>query len=1567
MVIGADGTRGRSLLVGAQGGAWELDGPGGERLVLERCEPSRDWAVGGAGGGSGGTFAGASRVDGDALLMFFETRVLERRLAGKIGSGTGLGSGHVVGVRDLGADDKGGYAVRDRYAFSLGDLIRTGTAPAEHVLHEIVGGLLGGLGAIETYGTRPHGDLDADAVLVGDVRPRKVRVGLRGVVPERLLGRDLEEVRRDELRRVGLLIHHMVTGRAFRELGGYPVRPGAAWERLGKNGEFWRGLVNELLDPKTSRLSLGEVKARVDQLPYRAPKNRHTRTVAASVVVGVLWAGGAAAFFLIPRGGGGTPEFERAAFDEWVRVTPVVRVLRDSLDDFGSETLETELTELLGTEGEGDLFDPVGRGRLKEVTDKWRLLGDSGFDLDDLKGRVELLQRTREEGGEVDGDHEDAIALLAAVAPDAVERAGKIGGVFGAETWGALGRLEAWAIGFEERGWTRAAGLLRERVADAEAAAESLKALLASGGGEGTEQVGDEEAPTGVAPVIRELVRSVSEVERLSERGLGGEGRIGWDTKSLDGLSLAADVLAERAALPGADVYGPWLRETHGPLPARDPALASLPAMVSAAGVLEGDSGLDEFDARLSRVRQEIERAGREAAEGWTARVDLVALRDRLDWYGDAEPMGEGAAGDLGLWRSRVGEWVRAAGESRGDASAGRAERVAGLLADADEIEEVWIRVEGVDRARWEPVAAERFGVDRYGGEARASLARVRGVAERASAAPGWPSIAGTVDGALNSARDELDRLDSAVDGVAAVVLKTPGQLIEEWRADASIGALVEGAGWLAPVVSLRDEVGNGGVIRRWEAWREANSGLSEDEVAGSEAADGLRRGLAAIDDVLGRVPGRIDSAVEGVAVGGGFDDGAIRPRVRSEMVSAVVSALGVLGSDWEADDAGDAGGLIDGVVAEAIAGVERRVAAMNADLDTLGAVVDGLIALELPGDDGLPGAAEIDGVLGRLETEHAGFLPARPGGVGSVVDRSDAGEAAALAGWVVGVGREQSPAALLGLFVENDAPAVVRYAAGVRLGEVGTAGVWPGPVGSMEADAGLLGEGLTGLSALLGSGDGRAARVERLRGVVFAWWVRGFDGARSEGDMRELVERAPGWFDALAPEWDGMLDAGRLGGAAAYDAAVLAARDRMAAEIGRIKTQSRGVTRDRSIALGNELAATIRGEIEGLRQAAQGIGRTGWLDDLTAVLNENAGGASWDPGQNGPGRALGWRGTLLDQQDPPAVEYSSGGSDPVTLRFSLVQAGGGQVFLAEEEFSVGALAALVASAKREGKWASPEAGVLKSWFDRDTSVQLGDRVGPQGYSILYRTRGNVVRIRATDVWEENGNIGRGENQAPAYPDALLDNAGDNPRANRMRAELQPSMEHPLTRVPADAAEAIAGLAGCRLPSAAAYEAAIRAVPSPGAGVWNLSDETVAEQRRHVSNVTGGPGQPTSLYAVGTDGYASSGNDTEVWPTDDNVLWYRRVSEQPGGVLFKNIVGNAGEWIDGASAVIGGSAMSRPDQNPSASVALGRGQSVFVDVGLRLAIPADEFGSLATALERELESARSAAYSFGGG
>src|SRR5437764_11491328 len=57
-----------------------------------------------------------------------------------------------------------------------------------------------------------------------------------------------------DLRAIGELILQLVEGRLLQSSYDYnfPIARTSAWDKFGKEGEFWRGVCNRLLDPRLS-------------------------------------------------------------------------------------------------------------------------------------------------------------------------------------------------------------------------------------------------------------------------------------------------------------------------------------------------------------------------------------------------------------------------------------------------------------------------------------------------------------------------------------------------------------------------------------------------------------------------------------------------------------------------------------------------------------------------------------------------------------------------------------------------------------------------------------------------------------------------------------------------------------------------------------------------------------------------------------------------------------------------------------------------------------------------------------------------------------------------------------------------------------------------------------------------------------------------------------------------------------------------------------------------------------------------------------------------------------------
>jgi formylglycine-generating enzyme required for sulfatase activity len=203
---------------------------------------------------------------------------------------------------------------------------------------------------------------------------------------------------------------------------------------------------------------------------------------------------------------------------------------------------------------------------------------------------------------------------------------------------------------------------------------------------------------------------------------------------------------------------------------------------------------------------------------------------------------------------------------------------------------------------------------------------------------------------------------------------------------------------------------------------------------------------------------------------------------------------------------------------------------------------------------------------------------------------------------------------------------------------------------------------------------------------------------------------------------------------------------------------------------------------------------------------------------------------------------------------------------------------------------------------------------------------------------------------------ALSDDVGGNP-----------SPDHPMQQLPAEAALYFAGLCGCRLPTVSewrnAYAIFERTVPPER---WNLRDQTWDQQRRYAATTAA-----TAIHWPDEGIYRPenvtipAGPQAQARPENDGTLFFRTVNG-PGGGTFHQLIGNVAQliceapdafddWPDKSSAaairkfldqapdslfVIGGSALSPPDVPLQTPLPLEHTDAGYADVGFRLAFTA---------------------------
>jgi len=508
--------------------------------------------------------------------------------------------------------------------------------------------------------------------------------------------------------------------------------------------------------------------------------------------------------------------------------------------------------------------------------------------------------------------------------------------------------------------------------------------------------------------------------------------------------------------------------------------------------------------------------------------------------------------------------------------------------------------------------------------------------------------------------------------------------------------------------------------------------------------------------------------------------------------------------------------------------------------------------------------------------------------------------------------------AAMLG---DASTPAPAAYLAWRRLGEDALG--WPGRVEEFKTDSGAV-------SRLLGEAgslpeDRRSEVTAELNAGQADRWLVLAKGVEDWGSFRAAsrAASAAGLDPALlAPECGyNLLVAGlkdRVAGGEKIDA------DRVLAEIDRLLEPGGGVT---------DTAAT------------------GWMRGVTETLRSRE-GREIDYKTMGPARA-GWE--VVQYQSGRRLKYTRSlpGGGSLELGFQLIEgAPSGPCYIAETETPASVLYEIAL----EGPHAEAVLGVMQQdWKQGANNPRPGPCVWTWGLS-LDGGRG----IRASRSWI-TGLTGRASTYAPGIAGGIG----------------SPGPEHPLQRVSPHAASMIAALLGCRLPTAAEWDAAYssRGRPTADAGGWNLRDQTFETQRAYLDELGDRrtPWPDLGIFLPETPSFPMN-EDAESHPWSDGLLWFDVVG--PGGEqAYKHLVGNVAEYVlagtgnaamftdraaspadaigqlgpavtrPGTFAVIGGSALSPP------ALAVDRAlpfdfesdkRAGYADVGFRLAFSPSE-------------------------
>lgn len=501
---------------------------------------------------------------------------------------------------------------------------------------------------------------------------------------------------------------------------------------------------------------------------------------------------------------------------------------------------------------------------------------------------------------------------------------------------------------------------------------------------------------------------------------------------------------------------------------------------------------------------------------------------------------------------------------------------------------------------------------------------------------------------------------------------------------------------------------------------------------------------------------------------------------------------------------------------------------------------------------------------------------------------------------------REAPRAELITLASADATNPWLRFAAWRSLGQTRLSPVWP-------ASAEELGLEIQSRASVIGDVPGIPDDVRR------AALLAEVDRAGPPRWSHALVAGGP---DQLKAIMDRRADLGVTGDAPGLtpEAAINLAMFEFATTVRRVDDEERVkamgaalVARVRPLLSSIEpsVATTIAPSIQGIDEIAGGRDTRKTLQD---ILAENG------PGINGGWRVIATEGTGPDGQAAPEIIRYEG---PNAHRLTFVRADVDDpepVYVATEEVSIGLVQAIATSAQgglsRFRAWSKLEA--------------LEDRRG----IFTWRLQGKRIApwIPSTGWWNDS-NI----SAADSFP------AG-------MEPPPPPTPETPINWIEPEAAEQVAAVVGCRLPTSAEWRLALakeRTLASDGPGA-NLRDPTFTRFTEHVATLR--QAQPLLVFPHAKGAYDPG--DIEHAPaasattTEDGSIWFEPQSHPNRGQTFRHLLGNVGEFVDdapgerGGYGVVGGSAMSI-SSDPDATKPI-RTRAAFSDVGFRLVFQAKD-------------------------
>src|SRR6266850_3602558 len=248
----------------------------------------------------------------DRGLAFLETVKQLKKATTERGK-TQSDVGHCLApIHEFGTSTEGAWYRTDFYQRNTNSLkawiaVRgmVDSAALRHVVYSIVTGCL----ALQRSCGRSHGNLKpSNVLLAGKPRQplRKTPIHLIDPLPASLfrapdldatdresvlqLIREISEIQ--DLQAIGLIILQLVEGRDVRSDNyNYPIDRSAKWDKLGKEGEQWRGRCNRLLNPHLSLIDVN-LESLAKELRPSTFQAKYPWFFAGIALIGFIWLAG---------------------------------------------------------------------------------------------------------------------------------------------------------------------------------------------------------------------------------------------------------------------------------------------------------------------------------------------------------------------------------------------------------------------------------------------------------------------------------------------------------------------------------------------------------------------------------------------------------------------------------------------------------------------------------------------------------------------------------------------------------------------------------------------------------------------------------------------------------------------------------------------------------------------------------------------------------------------------------------------------------------------------------------------------------------------------------------------------------------------------------------------------------------------------------------------------------------------------------------------------------------------------------------------------------------------------